>query len=124
MVLSAWALWGAAGAAAEMTTLPCAPDCRDVQLAGETLTNLNLNGVDLGQRDLTDATLSGVSLVGADLTGASLLSAVLADTDLTAAILIRADLRMIDLSGRESTPPSIAAGASTSLTHRLCRASR
>ena len=46
--------------AESLTALPCAPDCRGVELVGATLTNLNLNGV-LVNADLTDATLSGVS---------------------------------------------------------------
>ena len=104
VLLSTWILWGAVSAAAEMTTLPCVPDCRGVQLAGETLTNLNLNGVDLVNADLSDATLIGVSLVGADLTGASLWCASLVDTDLTAATLIRANLGKVDLSGDGGRP--------------------
>ena len=90
-----------------MTTLPCVPDCRGVDLANTTLTGLNLNGVDLVNANLSDATLSGVSLVGADLTGATLFCASLIDTDLTAATLIRADMRKVDLSGKEVGQPPV-----------------
>ena len=91
-----------------MTTLPCVPNCRGVDLANTNLTGLNLNGVDLVNADLSDATLTGVTLVGADLTGASLVCANLIDTDLTAATLIRADMRKIDLSGKEvGRPPTL-----------------
>ena len=90
-----------------MTTLPCVPDCRGVDLANATLTGLNLNGVDLVNANLSDATLSGVSLVGADLTGATLFCASLIDTDLTAATLIRADMRKVDLSGKEVGQPPV-----------------
>ena len=89
-----------------LSTLPCVPDCRGVQLANEILTDMNLNGVNLVNADLSDATLIGVSLVGADLTGASLFCANLIDTDLTAATLTRADMRKVDLSGKgEGIPP-------------------
>lgn len=90
-----------------MTTLPCAPDCRGVDLSNTTLTGLNLNRVDLVNADLSDATLTNVSLVGADLTGASLFCANLIDTDLTAATLVRADMRKVDLSGKEVGLPPV-----------------
>ena len=50
-----------------LSTLPCVPDCRGVQLASEVLTDMNLNGVDMTGADLSNANLNGADLRGADL---------------------------------------------------------
>jgi uncharacterized protein YjbI with pentapeptide repeats len=84
---------GFIGSSIDLYRLKDTNECRDCDLKGACLKN-----IDLSLADLTDANLIGADLSNADLTDADLIDADLIRATLSETILIGADLTRADLS--------------------------